>query len=175
MRQIQKVEGFVLKKRTLLEKDLLVTLFTSEMGKITVMAKGARSITSRRAAHLQTGNLIKAQLSELHDRFFVQSTELVSGFVQLRTEKKLNTLYLYLYILDKLSPEKVEEHQLYTATKRFFIALSKDEELPSEILRIALQKTLMQLGYIEGNLSLTELLETVENNIEEKLPRHVIM
>lgn len=175
MPQIQKVEGFVLKKKVLLQKDILVTLFTDEMGKVTVIAKGARSITSRRAAHLQTGNLIKAQLSDIHDRMYVQSSELLSGFMQLRTESKLNTLYLYLYIIDKLLPEKLEEHTIYNATKRFFIALSKDEEKPAVILQQALQKTLMQLGYIEGTLSLSELLETVENNIEEKLPQHVIM
>lgn len=175
MRQTQKVEGFVLKKKTLLEKDLLVTLFTGDLGKITVMAKGARSITSRRAAHLQTGNLIKVQLSEIHERFYIQSSELISGFIQLRTEQKLNILYLFLYILDKLLPEKLEEYQLYNITKRFFISLSKGEEKPSTILQNALQKALTQLGYIEGNKSLPELLETVENNIEEKLPRHVIM
>ncbi|HRN69701.1 MAG TPA: DNA repair protein RecO [Candidatus Woesebacteria bacterium] len=175
MPRTQKVEGFVLKKKTLLEKDLLVTIFTQEMGKLTVIAKGARSITSRRAAHLQTGNLITAQLSEFNERFYIQSSELVSGFMQLRTEHKLNTLYLYLYIIDKLLPEKVEEHALYNVTKRFFIALSKEEEKPSLILQRSLQQMLTQLGYIEGTYSLSALLETVENNIEEKLPRHVIM
>lgn len=175
MPRTQKVEGFVLKKKTLLEKDLLVTLFTQEMGKITVIAKGARSITSRRAAHLQTGNLITAQLSEFNERFYVQSSELISGFMQLRTEHKLNTLYLYLYIIDKLFPEKVQELKLYNVTKRFFIELSKDEQKPAHILQHSLQQTLTQLGYIEGAHSLSELLEAVENNIEEKLPRHVIM
>jgi DNA repair protein RecO (recombination protein O) len=175
MPNVQKVEGFVLKKKTLLEKDLLVTLFTNEFGKVTAIAKGARSITSRRAAHLQTGNLITAQLTDFHDRMYVQSSDLLSGFMQLRTEKKLNTLYLYLYIIDKLLPEKVEEHKLYNVTKRFFIALSKDEETPSNILHTSLQQMLGHLGYLEGNHTLSELLEIVENNIEEKLPRHVII
>lgn len=175
MSHTQKVEGFVLKKKTLLEKDILVTLFTAESGKMVVTAKGARSITSRRAAHLQTGNLIKAQLSDFHERLYVQSSELISGFLQLRTDKKLNSLYLFLYILDKLLPEKVQEKSIYNETKRFFISLSKDEEQPYAILQKTLQKTLEELGYIEGKKSLSELLETVENNIEEKLPQHVIM
>jgi DNA repair protein RecO (recombination protein O) len=175
MSHTQKVEGFVLKKKKLLDKDILVTIFTSELGKIVVVAKGARSITSRRAAHLQTGNLIRAQLSEIHDRMYVQSSELISGFMQLRTDKKFNALYLFLYILDKLLPEKVQEHSIYNLTKRFFISLSKDEEQPFQILQKSLQKTLEELGYIEGTKTLSELLETVENNIEEKLPKHVIM
>ncbi len=175
MSQVHKAEGFVLKKKSLLEKDLVVTLFTAEMGKITAMAKGARSITSRRAAHLQTGNLIKAQLSDFHDISYIQSSELISGFMQVRTDKKLNALYLFLYILDKLLPEKLEERNIYRITKKFFISLSKEELPVQEILRNALQKTLLELGYIEGVLTLPELLQTVENNIEEKLPQHVIM
>lgn len=175
MPHLQKVEGFVLKKKSLLEKDIVVTLFTSEFGKMTAMAKGARSITSRRAAHLQTGNLIKAQLSDFHEISFIQSTELISGFMQLRKDTKLNTLYLFLYILDKLLPEKQEEKAIYTITKQFFITLSKGEKEVQEILRTALQKTLHIMGYTEGTLTLEELIETVENNIEEKLPQHVIM
>ncbi len=175
MPYLQKVEGFVLKKKSLLEKDIVVTLFTAELGKMTAMAKGARSITSRRAAHLQTGNLIKAQLSDFHDISFIQSSELISGFMQIRTDTKLNSLYLFLYILDKLLPEKQQEKIIYTITKRFFINLSKGEEKAQDILHVALQKTLLELGYTEGNLTLDELIQTVENNIEEKLPQHVIM
>ena len=175
MPRIQKVEGFVLKKKVLLEQDILVTLFTEEFGKIVAMAKGARKITSRRAAHLQTGNLITAQLSESHDMYFIQSTEILSGFMQIKTEQKLNVLYLYLFIMDKLLPERQQEKSLYILTKRFFIQLSKDSKNPNDILQSTLLQTLDELGYLQHEQSLDQLLQTVENNIEEKLPRHVIM
>jgi DNA repair protein RecO (recombination protein O) len=175
MARSEKAQGFVLKKKIILEKDYLVTVFTKERGKITAIAKGARSITSRRAAHLQTGNLINAQLSRSSQTTYIQGSELVSGFVQTRTEGKTDVLYIFLYILDKLLPEEQQEMEIYTTLTHFFIDLSKEEKKPLDLLKQHLQKTLTVLGYIEEILTLDELLSEVEKNIEEKLPRRVIM
>lgn len=175
MNRSDKAEGFVLKKKIILNKDYVVTLFTKERGKIRLIAKGARKITSRRAAHIQTGNLIDIQFSERGQTGFLQSTVLISGFVQTRTEKKVDVLYLFLYILDKLLPEEQPEEEIYIYLKSFFIELSKEEKTSDELLTKYLQKVLLTLGYIEDVLPLNELLLEVEKNIEEKLPRRVIM
>ncbi len=175
MARIEKFEGFVLKKKILLEPDFLVTVFTEELGKITAIAKGARKITSRRISHLQTANLIKLQVSKFHDIFYIQSTELISGFLKVRTSEKQDVIYLYFYILDKMLPERQEEAVLYSYTKRLVIGLSKDDAKPKEILRNILQKTLMNMGFVHDEKTLPELFAIVEHNIEEKLPSHVIM
>ena len=175
MPHIVKIEGFVLKKRILLEQDILVTVFTQEFGKVTAMAKGARKITSRRSAHLQTGNLINLNLSESHDMYYIQSSELISGFMQIKNEKQLNIRYLFFFILDKLLPERQEELPLYKLTKHFCVDVSAGTKEPALILRDTLQKTLQYLGYVQDQKSLQELLQLAEDNIEEKLPRNVIM
>jgi DNA repair protein RecO (recombination protein O) len=175
MPRIDKLQGFVLKKKILLEQDFLVTIFTEELGKITAIAKGARKITSRRISHLQTANLIKFQVSDFHDTFYLQSTELISGFLKVRTLEKQDIIYLYFYILDKMLPERQAEEVLYSYTKRLFIELSKDDVNPKAILHEILQKTLMNMGYVQEEKSLSELISLVEQNIEEKLPSHVIM
>jgi DNA repair protein RecO (recombination protein O) len=175
MPRIDKLQGFVLKKKILLEQDYSVTLFTEELGKITAIAKGARKITSRRVSHLQTANLIKLQVSDFHDMFYIQSTELISGFLKVRTSEKQDIIYLYFYILDKMLPERQAEEVLYSYTKRLFIELSKDDANSKQILRDVLQKTLMNMGYVQEEQTLPELVAIVEQNIEEKLPSHVIM
>ncbi len=175
MARVDKLQGFVLKKKILLEQDFSVTLFTEELGKITAIAKGARKITSRRISHLQTANLIKLQVSDFHDTFYIQSTELISGFLKVRTSEKQDIVYLYFYILDKMLPERQAEEVLYSYTKRLFIELSKDDANPKQILRDVLQKTLMNMGYVQEEQTLSELVAIVEQNIEEKLPSHVIM
>ena len=175
MARVYKLQGFVLKKKILLEQDFSVTLFTEELGKITAIAKGARKITSRRISHLQTENLIKLQVYDFHDTFYIQSTELISGFLKVRTSEKQDIVYLYFYILDKMLPERQAEEVLYSYTKRLFIELSKDDANPKQILRDVLQKTLMNMGYVQEEQTLSELVAIVEQNIEEKLPSHVIM
>ncbi|CAN5169373.1 hypothetical protein BH09PAT2_BH09PAT2_08640 [soil metagenome] len=172
---IQKVEGFVLKKRELLEEDISVTLFTKEKGKLSVIAKGAKSFRSRRGAHLQTGYLIKATIREHHDIYYISSTDLVSAFGEVRTQEKMDTLYLYFYILDRMLAERQPEEHIFRITLRFFIKLSKKTDAPSLILEQSLQEVLVILGYIDQPLKLHDLLDTIEKNIDEKLPRHVIM
>jgi len=167
-------EGFVLKRKVLLDKDIFLTVFTKELGKIVLVAKGARTLTSRRAAHLQTGNLIKGNISSSHDRYFLQSTDLISGFLQLRTTPHIDYIYSFLAVIDRLIPEGEPELEIFTILKRYFIRLSRDED-PSEILRSSLRDVLKLLGYVDAQESLAELIDIAEENMGMKLPPHVIM
>ncbi|PIP63744.1 hypothetical protein COW97_01050, partial [Candidatus Roizmanbacteria bacterium CG22_combo_CG10-13_8_21_14_all_34_12] len=53
-----KTEAVVLKKKDLLNKDVLISVFSQDLGRLTLFAKGIKKITSRRSPHLQTGNLV---------------------------------------------------------------------------------------------------------------------
>ncbi len=174
MHQTLKVEGFVLKKKTLLERDIFVTLFTKELGKMAVMAKGVRTFTSRRSAHVQTGNLIKASISHTNDRYFLQSTDLVSGFMNIRTPQLTDYMYTLLAVIDRLLPEGDPEVQIYEIMKRYTVRLSQGEN-PAEVLRTSLRKILVILGYADQEESLVELIEIAEENMGMKLPRRDIM
>ncbi len=174
MHQKLKVEGFVLKKKTLLERDIFVTLFTKEFGKLALMAKGVRTFTSRRSAHIQSGNLIKATLSHTNDRYFLQSTDLISGFMHLRTAALTDYMYTLLAIIDRLLPEGEPEEEIYEIMKRYVVRLAKGDA-PQEVLRSSLQRILIILGYVDQEESLTELIEIAEENMGMKLPRRDIM
>ena len=56
--------ALVINKKTVQENDLLVTLLTPAMGKVTAKAAGAKNIKSSRLSTLQLGNVIKAHLYE---------------------------------------------------------------------------------------------------------------
>lgn len=174
MYTLHTVEGFILKKKILLEKDTMVTLFTQEAGKVRALAKGIRKFTSRRAAHVQTGNLIRAHLSESHGILYLQSSALISGFLKLRTPQYFDHMYLYLAALDALLPENQQELELYRSTKQFFIRLNGSTN-PLTILRDSLQNLIHLLGYADRIYSLDEIISIIEENTEKKLPRHVIM
>ncbi|PIZ63582.1 DNA repair protein RecO [Candidatus Roizmanbacteria bacterium CG_4_10_14_0_2_um_filter_39_13] len=173
MNRLQKISGFVLKRRNLLEKDVIVTVFTKENGKMTLMVKGVRKITSKRAAHIQTGNLIRAQIRESKEMYYLQSSELISGFLSLRTEKYIDHIYLFLSIIDGLMPEAQEDEEVFERIQQFFIQLSKKTD-HQNVLKINIQKLLEILGYVDRNLSLSELILTAENHMEKRLPRHVL-
>lgn len=165
-----KTEAIVLKKRDLLNKDVLVGLFTHELGRLTVFAKGIKKISSRRAPHLQTGNLVDVLISRRNDHYYLQESQLISGFSKLKDDdKKVNSLYSFLFVLERLLAEQQKETKTYNLTKNFLIDLSKSSK-PEKITVKYLTDIMMQLGYLNKEVSQSELRLLIEEIINEKIP-----
>lgn len=166
MTKSAKSEGIVLKKKSLLNKDYLVTIFTKEQGKIKVFAKGIKKITSRRLSHIETGNLIQTILSSKKDRFYLQETKLISGFTKIKdSQEKVNYLYQFFFVLERLLPENQKEFDVYQLTKKFLIRLSSDEFSQTDLTQFV-NELIRQLGY--------SLTQTIEEILNEKLPSFII-
>ena len=106
MPTILKTDAFVLRKKELLRTDMLIYLFTKEIGKTTVIAKGSKSLVSRRGPHLQTGNLLKVMIHVKNDYRYLQQTELVSGFSSIKDDpRKTEYLYLFFFVIDRMLPD----------------------------------------------------------------------
>lgn len=170
MNRIFKTEAVVLKKKDLLNKDVLISLFTQDLGRLTVFAKGVKKITSRRSPHLQTGNLINVLVSHKHDHNYLQESELISGFSELKKdENKVNNLYSFLFVLERLLPEGQKETKTYNLTKNFLIDLSKSVKSDNITVKY-LTDIMMQLGYLDKKVSFSELKSLIEEIINEKIP-----
>ena len=165
-----KTEAIVLKKKDLLNKDILISLFTQDLGKLMVFAKGVKKITSRRSPHLQTGNLINVLISHKNGRYYLQESQLISGFSELKKEEnKVNQLYSFLFVLDRLLPEQQKETKIYNLTKNFLIDLTKLTK-SEVILDDYLIEIMKLMGYLDKKVSKTELKSLIEEIINEKVP-----
>jgi DNA repair protein RecO len=166
-----KTEAVVLRKRNLLNKDIVLTVFSEKKGKIAVFAKGIRKITSRRQPHIQTGNLITVLLSEKNGRFYLQETTLISGFSKIKdSEIKHDPLYTMLFVLERILPENQQEDRVYELTKHFLIELSESEEFTTIRLAYYLNSLMRILGYIYVGKPLSDLRREIEEIIHEKIP-----
>src|SRR3989304_7106821 len=114
-----KSEGIVLKKRSLPSQDIIVTIFSKEMGKIRVLAKGVKKISSKRLPHLQTGNIIGVVIyHSIEKKLYLQETALISGLSQIKKDsKKMSFLYFYFHLIDRLLPENQQEFEIYNDVK----------------------------------------------------------
>ena len=165
-----KTEAIVLKKKDLLNKDVLISLFTQDLGRLTIFAKGVKKITSRRSPHLQTGNLINILVSYKNDHYYLQETQMLSGFSELKKEeKKVKQLYAFLFVLERLLPEQQRETKVYNLSKNFLIDLSKSSK-PSLITVKYLTDIMIHLGYLDKKVSYPELKSLIEEIINEKVP-----
>ncbi|MCX7880938.1 MAG: DNA repair protein RecO [Patescibacteria group bacterium] len=171
MSKVVKTEAIVFKKTSLLNKDLRITLLTKEWGKINVFAKGAKKITSRRLPHLETANLINAFISKKEIYFYLQETELISGFIKIKKEpKKMSYLYFIFFVLEKILPENEKEPKIYQLTKSFLVDLSQKDFFNKETMTDYLNQFLKILGYIKKKIDFEELCLQIEEIINQKLP-----
>ncbi len=98
MPKFQNTLGIVVKTKVYRETDIFVTLLTPELGKIVVLAKGAKNIKSSRLGTLQLGNIIKAHLYQKNDFLWLSESISVSQF--LHHQKSLTQLNLLFYVLE---------------------------------------------------------------------------
>lgn len=165
-----KTEAIVLKKKDLLNKDVLISFFTQDLGRLTVFAKGVKKIISKRSPHLQTGNLINILISNKNDQYYLQESQLISGFSKLKKiDNNVKQLYSFLFVLDRILPEQQKETKIYNLTKNFLIDLSESPKSGSIIIDY-LTKAIRLMGYLDRKISQTELKSLIEEIINEKIP-----
>ncbi|NMB84495.1 DNA repair protein RecO [Candidatus Roizmanbacteria bacterium] len=175
MRKSIKTEAIVLTKKNLLGRDLLLVLFTKEAGKVKVLAKGVKKITSRRSPHIQSGNLIEVWLHRKKDIYHLDQSKLISGFTLIKQNSvKIDLVYRFFFILDRLLPEEEKEMVIFSASKRFLVELSNDPDFNQEKLNSYINRVLRLLGYTKEDLHSNELLPFIEEIIREKIPAFVI-
>ncbi len=171
MPNLLKTEAIVLRKRSLLGQDNLITFFTKEHGKVNAIAKGIKKTTSRRAPHLQTANLVEITYNISHERKYLDQSVLKSAFSQIKNDmKKMNYLYLVFFILDRLLPEDQIEEDVYKTTMKFLVNLSNNNAFDDENCAEYLFRILSDLGYVKESTTLQDLISTVEETINEKVP-----
>ena len=174
MRQVFKTEALLLNKKSLLEKNILLTFLTKDLGKIKVFAFGAKKITSRRLSYFQTGNLLKIIIEKKDDRFYLKEVSLISGFLSIKEDqKKWPAFYFYLYILERILPENIKDEKNYQLTLNFLVNLSK-KQFNLDDLNFYLNFLLKNLGYLNQSQSFKENITTIEKIIDEKLPKFTL-
>lgn len=165
-----KTYAFVLRKKNLPNQDVFVSLFTEESGKLSLIAKGVKKITSKRLPHIQTGNLIEAIAQRRTDRYYLQDTKLISAFQKIKADPaKMKHLYIAFFVIDRLAPENQQDLQLYQNLQEFLIALSEQETDRSRLFTF-LNGLMIHLGYQEHSAEPDKLKSTIEQLIHEKIP-----
>lgn len=175
MKTKTKAIAFVLRKKALPQKDYFVVLLTKELGKIHCIAKGSRSLNSKRSPHLQTGNLIEVQLTEFGGNYMVQETSLSTAFKKVKDNlTKLNYLYTFFFVIDKLLPVEAEEERIYKLTMNFLSTLSERDDFTIHDTLQYLKRAVLILGY-EYSGSESGLFNYIEEIINTKIPYRDIM
>ena len=153
-------EGLTLRKASIGEADLVVTVFTAEYGKVRAVGKGARRSSSKLVGHLEPLTLTRLSLAHGRDLEIISQAQVTDGLPAFKEDLSLMTRGLYLAeLLDGFGPEASPSPDL------FRLAVGVLRELPGAANPEAL------LRYFEFHLLrltgvLPELYQCVECSSE---------
>jgi len=160
-----KTEGIVLKRRNFGEADRILTVFTLVYGKISVLAKGVRRITSKRAGNVELLNRVSMYLHQGKGMPILTEALSLNTFQKLKADLTLSTYaYHILELVDKLTAENQENGKLYAELMEVLKRLEKN---PRQILVRAFEaKILANLGFVSFKDLLKKLEVSSWNEIE---------
>jgi len=142
-----KLEGIILKRRNLGEADRILTVFTYQKGKIVVLAKGVRRITSRRSGNVELLNRVLMYLHQAKTFLILTEASSLDTYQKLKENLMLSTYAFHIIeLVDKLTAENQENRVLYEHLVSVLQRLSRN---PRQILIRAFEaKILSNSGFI---------------------------
>ena len=166
-----KTEGIILKRSNFGEADRLLTIFTKNHGKIRVIAKGVRKITSRRGGNLELFNYVSVYLNNGKSIDSLVEVEVVKSFSEWRKEiKAVGVAYYLCELVDKLTAEGQEHYQVFNLLRN---SLSELDECNYTELVVNFEKELItELGFgVPENLkdSQKSIKDYIEQITEKKI------
>lgn len=167
-----KTEGIILKRTNFGEADRILTIFTKHYGKIKVLAKGVRKITSRRGPNVELFNWTILFLSSGKNFDLLTEAEVKDSFSSLRKNlTKVGLAYYLCELVDGLCPERQEHREVFNLLTETLqqLAISLQPSVADVILDFEL-KLLQELGYWPRNRQPPMNLEKfIEGILQRKL------
>ena len=101
------VKGLVIRTTDVKESDRIITVFTEEMGVISALARGARSLKSRKMSSTMQFCYSRFLLTKRGEYYHVKEAELIENFFDIR--RNIEGIALAGYIAEVLSDVTVAE------------------------------------------------------------------
>ena len=146
-----KTKALVIKKQNYRETDRILTIFSPDFGKKTIIARGIRKPLSKMSGHLDT--LMLAQIILTHDQELptVTSCQLIGPFDNIRKSyKKTNQASAVIKLIDKVVLENINQDQFFNLTINTLINIDEDRSWEHNWLYF-LHNVLVLLGLEPGN------------------------
>ncbi len=103
-----------MRKTTIGEADLVVTVFTAEQGKLRASAKGARRSSSKLVGHLEPLTLVRLSLARGRELEIITQAQVTDGLSLLKDDLSSMTRGMYVAeLLDGFGPEDSPSPELF--------------------------------------------------------------
>lgn len=162
-------EGLILNKRNLGEADKIITVFSKDFGKFSLVAKGIRKPKSRKRGHLEIFNQLKFQgISGSSMDIMIEAQE-INDFLNIRKSlNKISLAYYFCEVVNKITNEHEENFLIYKLLLNSLNKLSRTNLLRDLRLNF-IHELLVIAGYHPKNEKLIDHDKVLEDVIERRI------
>lgn len=172
------VQGIILKRKNVGEADRILTVFTREMGKMQVKAKGVRKIASKRASHIEPLNKTILTLYKGTGMPMLTEATAVQVFDEVKADLgKVGLAYHICELVDGLCPENQESSAIFSLLEDMLEKLGSTEVAAPFVHEFEIQLLTLLGYYSEGTHDLKGAKASyfIESILERKLKTRQIL
>jgi DNA repair protein RecO (recombination protein O) len=171
-------EGIIVKRKNFGEADRILTIMTPFRGKMAIVAKGVRRITSRRGGNVELLNKVKLHIFRNRGMGILTEADSIQTFPKIKQNLMLSSYASHIIeLIDRLVPDEQINPGTYQLLATILEVL---ENNPRQIFIRAFEvKLLSELGFwsinqIETNDQTKNLLNDLQKNGWDKISEMVI-
>jgi len=162
-------EGMVLARRNYGEADRIVSLYTKNHGRVSLIAKGVRRPKSRKRGHLEVFSHVRFQASTGHGLDLMTEAEAIGDFKEIRKSlKKVSLAYYFCEVIGRITHEGEPNEKLFNLILEYLEKLKSETRLKSLRLDF-IRNLLILMGYWPAGKLLTDPDKKLEEVIEREL------
>ena len=162
-------EGIVLARRNFGEADRILSIYTKNHGRISVIAKGIRKLTSRKRGHLEIFSYIRFQAVEGHGIGILTEVETINSFESFKKDlKKVSLAYFFCEVIGKITHEHERNDGIFELILNYLEKLQFEDRLKS--LRM---NFILDLLVIAGFWPKGKILLNPDEKLEEVIERSI--
>jgi len=162
-------EGIVLARRNFSEADRILSVFSKNHGRVSLIAKGVRRPSSRKRGHIEVFNRIKFQAVKGRGLDIMTEAEIIDSFEVVRKDlKRVALAYYFMEVIGRTIHEDEKNTELYDLLQSYLEKL-KDEEKLSSLRKDFVYQVLTILGFWPRGKKLESPDEKLEEVTERQL------
>ncbi len=162
-------EGIVLSRKNYGEADRILSVFSKDFGKLSLLAKGIRKIKSKKRGHLEIFSKIKFSAINGKGMDIMTEAQTIDDYSGVRINlNKISLAYYFCEVVNKITQEDGRASTVYSLLSTALVQLEKEIEL--KILRINfIYDLLINMGYWPEGKKLIDADIVLDDVVERKI------
>lgn len=161
--------GIILKRNNYAEADRIISLFTKNFGKISLIAKSVRKPKSKKRGSLEIFGLAKFQITRGKNLNIATEVEIIDSFSEVRQNlTRVSVAYFFVEAVMKMTREEEKHTEVFDLLHLYLNKLKKEHKLKT-LRQNFVYELLVILGFWPKDKRMDNPDQILENIVERKL------